>query len=198
VPVAMLAVVVVRAADHLDSPVATNDPAADIADVYAFTSPENATNLVLVMNVAPFGSASKFSNAVSYAFRIRNVTSTSPITLDTIPLDVVCTFDTSTPQHGRCAGPRNLAASFTVEDKSDAGGGAQSDMRVFAGKRSDPFFFDLAGFQSTVQAGKPAFTGTNTFDKANVLSIVVEINATKAFGLGAIVSVAGETVRGGS
>ena len=45
---------VVRSADHRDSPLADEDPAADIADVYAFINPLDTTKLVLAMTVNGF------------------------------------------------------------------------------------------------------------------------------------------------
>ena len=164
------------------------------------TSPENPKNLVLVMSVGPFGGATKFSDKVDYVFRMRRVTTASPLTLGAAPLDVRCFFDNASPQHVTCAGPGNITATVNVEDKT-GGATATAAMRVFAGRRSDPFFFDLAGFNATTQSGKPSFTGTNTFDKANVLALVVEIDAARAFGASdgglptAVVTVAAETIR---
>ena len=45
---------------------------------------------------------------------------------------------------------------------------------------------------------KPAGQATNFFQGLNVLAIVVELNATKAFGANAIVTVAAETKRTGT
>src|SRR5271156_5017358 len=41
------------AADHRDSPVVDDDPAADINDVYMFRDPKDATKLVLVLSTYP-------------------------------------------------------------------------------------------------------------------------------------------------
>lgn len=199
--IAPLAVVAVaqrdgRAADHLDGPGATKDPAGDITDVYAWTP---ATGRVaLVMNVFPLAtSAAKFSDKIEYYFRIREITGTSPVTLGTTALDVKCTFNAGATKV-TCAGPGGLSGSADV---GMTAGAATDDIRVFAGLRSDPFFFDLDAFKKTVKDSKPAFTmpGKNFFDKANVLSIVVELNVQKAFGKAApIVTVAAETMRTGS
>jgi hypothetical protein len=52
--IAILAVLpAVRASDHLDGPRAIADPQADITDVFAFTSPENARRVVLAMTLVP-------------------------------------------------------------------------------------------------------------------------------------------------
>src|SRR5260221_6135272 len=42
-----------RAADHLDGPMAKHDGRLDITDVYAFQSPSDPANTVLIMNVDP-------------------------------------------------------------------------------------------------------------------------------------------------
>jgi hypothetical protein len=200
--IAPLALIVVaqrdgRAADHLDGPGATKDPAADITDVYAFTSPETTGHVVLVMNVFPLAtSAAKFSDKVEYNFRIREITGTSPVTLGATALDVKCTADAAGAKV-TCTAPGGLSKTVDVGMTT---GATTDDIRVFAGLRSDPFFFDLDAFKKTVKDAKPAFTspGKNFFDKANVLSIVVELNVAKAFGKAApILTVAAETNRKG-
>src|SRR5438045_2937895 len=65
-----------EASDHVDGVKTGLDLAADITDVYTFTSPQNANKLVLVMNVHGLAfSQSRFSNAVDYKFRIRPIES---------------------------------------------------------------------------------------------------------------------------
>jgi hypothetical protein len=171
----------VRASDHLDGPRATADPQADITDVFAFTSPEDASRVVLAMAIAPYASAStRFASGVDYVFRVRRVTAPSPLTLDSSVLDVACSFDAAATQTVRCAAPGGLVASAAVGDIAPRDGGSAS-MRVFAGLRSDPAFFDRQGALATVAAGRTSFTGQNAFAGANVLAIVVEIDAIAAF-----------------
>src|SRR3546814_14899925 len=67
----------VRAADHADAPGAKADPAADITDVYAFRSPENNDNLVVVLNVNPLtapamNESTTFADGVSYNIHVAN------------------------------------------------------------------------------------------------------------------------------
>jgi hypothetical protein len=172
----------VRASDHLDGPRVTADPPADITDVFAFTSPENAANVVLAMAVAPYASATtRFSSLVDYAFRVRRVTAPVPLTIDSTSLDVTCRFDDSTPQEMTCAAPAGLSVRATVGDTSSADADPESAMRGFAGLRSDPAFFDRQGALATLASGRASFTGQNAFALANVLVIVVEIDARRAF-----------------
>src|SRR4051794_15653979 len=81
-----------QAADHLGGPRSKMDPAADINDVYAFMSPDPATqnHAVLAMTVFPKADAtSRFSDKVVYYFRVRQFTLGG--TLDPTVLDVTCT-----------------------------------------------------------------------------------------------------------
>ena len=62
-------------ADHFSGPRAIADPAADIADLYVFPSPERPGYLVLVLTVFPAAApGALFSDAVAYRFRLRPVT----------------------------------------------------------------------------------------------------------------------------
>ena len=96
-----------------------------------------------------------------------------------------------------CTGPQGATGSAVVGESGSAPGGS---IRVFAGLRSDPAFFDRQGALVTVQTGRTAFTGTNAFAGANVLAIVVELDSTLFAGdSGArpVLAVAAETVRRG-
>jgi hypothetical protein len=49
-----LAVTPAMASSHREAPAITEDPCADITDVYGFTSPDRANTTTLIMNVIPF------------------------------------------------------------------------------------------------------------------------------------------------
>jgi hypothetical protein len=170
---ALAALSIGRASDHLDGPRATSDPQADITDVFAFTSPEDPTRVVLALAVTPYaGDASSFSTDVAYAFRVRRVAALQPLTLYDTVLDVTCNFsgDDGGASTVTCAGPAGMQASADV-GQITAGGA----MRVFAGLRSDPAFFDRQGALATLATGRTSFTGQNAFAGASVLAIVVEL-----------------------
>jgi hypothetical protein len=171
-----------RASDHLDGPRVTADPPSDITDVFAFTSPGDASRVVFAMALTPYASASaRFASGVDYVFRIRRVTAPSPLTLDPSVLDVACDFDDGGVQTVHCTAPGGLSARALVGAVGDADAGAAPSMRVFAGLRSDPAFFDRQGALATVAADRTSFTGQNAFAGANVLAIVVEIDSRAAF-----------------
>src|SRR5215469_7588699 len=61
--------------DHIDGPRQIGDPAADLTDLFAFTSPENPSHTVLAANVFPSaGVSAMFSNAVNHSIVARRVT----------------------------------------------------------------------------------------------------------------------------
>ena len=64
-----------QGADHLDAPLVTLDGRLDINDVYAFQSPSNSENTVLVMTVNPLAgvlSSDTFHPIADYDFKIDN------------------------------------------------------------------------------------------------------------------------------
>lgn len=142
------------AADHIDSPAVRADPATDLADVYAWTTADTRhINLVMTVPVAAF------SDAVQYAFRVE---SSSAYGTAGVEVDVICTFATN--QNLECwVGDRDYVsgdASNELGLLSETG-----RVRVFAGQRNDPFFFNFSGFNATVAAVVAAAPSLN-FDGA--------------------------------
>jgi hypothetical protein len=220
----MTAAPMALAADHLDSPAAALDPAADITDVYGWVE---GSKVILVLNVAPLADAnSKFSDKVQYVF---HTMSTGTFGMPGTPLDIICTFDAA--QTAQCW----VGEAYVTGDASSESGLAseKGDFKVFAGLRDDPFFFNLDGFKdvvATVDAVKATLTydpaGCPTIDGAtstllvtklktdpkssppggtakdffaglNVLSIVVELDKSLLNGGGKFISVWGSTNTGG-
>jgi uncharacterized protein DUF4331 len=199
---ALAALTSVHASDHLDGPRAVANPQADITDVFAFTSPETPGHVVLAMTVTPFAPpAAEFSTVVDYVFRVRRVLATQPLTFDTASLDITCDFaggDGAT-QTVTCSGPPGIGATAPVG--AVLGAEPQSALRVFAGRRADPAFFDRQGAIATVQSGRLSFTGQNAFAGADVLAIVVELDAAALGDAGAplpMLGIAAETVQRGA
>lgn len=156
---ALLVTSAALAADHQDGAAVLTDPASDINDVFAWTSPDG-TKLNLVMDVFPAAtSAAKFSNVVQYVFH----TSSSPAygTAPAATEDILCTFDTA--QVISCWG----GGEYVHGDASSTAGitSTSGKLRVFAGLRQDPFFFNLDGFKAVASAVHGA-AGSLTFDAA--------------------------------
>ena len=154
------------AADHRDSPLTTADPAADLGDVYLFMNPNDPNEVVTVQTVVPSANFnSRFSDAVEYRLHIGNGATN---------IRVDCRF---TEQSNRvtCNGPNGLAASGGIERTIQGTG-----MRVWAGLRDDPFFFDLPAFNRTRANLRPSFTnpGVNSFT-GNTLALVIAIDKSR-------------------
>ena len=184
---AMGLMVQANAADHRDSPIATNDPTADINDVYTFINPTNPAELIVAVTVVPFANAlSRFSSAVDYRLHIDNGGGAEQV--------LSCRFPGST--QFVCDGIPGLSASGGVGATRTGTGG----LRVYTGLRDDPFFFDLTAFNATRNALAPRFTnpGVNSFP-GNVMAIVFGIptSAVSAGGTRNILKVYASTTRSG-
>jgi len=167
--------------DHVDGPRAIGDPAADVSDLFAFTSPENPGHTVLVENVFPFAGASAvFSNAINHSLVVRRVTvagmgEAAKFQAGDQEYRFSCRFDvlergleTATPiQRGSCTFPDGQVVHFVVNDEKGAST-PDRKFRIFAGLRSDPFF--LAWLPETLKKVP------NLLQHDNVLAIVIEFD----------------------
>ncbi|MEC7519206.1 MAG: DUF4331 family protein [Myxococcota bacterium] len=150
----------VQAADHIDSPAAVAEPTADITDLFAWnTQVDGETRLNLVMDVNPFaGADAQFSDSVQYVFHVGSTTAYGEATTET---EVQCQF--SEPTAIECwVGDQYVAGDPTdpAGIVSDGGG-----IRVFAGRRNDPFFMEFTGFTNAVSTVVSA-AGALEFDPA--------------------------------
>jgi hypothetical protein len=141
-----------QSADHRDGPAVLTDPSTDINDVYTFN---DGNNTVLAMTVFPVADAnSKFSDAAAYVFHTE---SAAAFGATSNPLDIICTFDAA--QKIQCwAGDE-----YVTGDASAAAGVASTSgkLKVFAGRRADPIFFNLEGFNDTRAFVNANATGLN-------------------------------------
>lgn len=163
----------VMSADHRDAPATTADPASDINDVFAFL---DGPKVVLAMTVSPFaGATAKFSDATQYVFHTSSGADYGKLTDNK---DIICTFDAA--QKISCwAGTDDYV---TGDASAEAGiTSASGKMKVFAGKRSDPFFFNLQGFKDAV-AAVDAKASSLTFDASGCPTL----DATTAGALGGL------------
>ncbi len=180
----------VRASDHRDSPSTLIDHATDITDLYAFRSPTDANNLVVVLGVNPYlpGAAPSpmFSTNARYLIHVDN---NGDLNDDAT---VVFTFSGS-PLAWRAEGLGANAITGQVTPVGqapivyDTGG-----IKIFCGPRDDPFFFDLDGFHQFLAGPYKLTAGhglrhanevpADTFGGANVAAIVLELPITALTG----------------
>ena len=169
--------------DHVDGPRSIGDPAADISDLFAFTSPENPGRTVLAMCVFPSaGESAIFSNAIDHAISVRRVTVAGvgnaarfkpagdeirfSVRFEALSRDAAG----SVIQRGTCTLPDGRKLPLTVNDAKGAST-PEGDVRVFAGLRSDPFY--LAWIAARLEKVP------NLLQHDNVLCIVVELDTRR-------------------
>lgn len=179
-------------ADHRDAPGLLTDPAADINDVYAFINP-NTKNVVLAMTVNPFvapGINAVFSPDCLYQFKIDNTGDAVEDLVIQVTFDKPSGSAANAKQNFTVVGPAKpsktgVVTSLIKSDKVITGpiNNASSDfttdssgIKVFAGIRDDPFFFDFVyviGFlNKNVPNRKP---GIDFFAGINVSIIAIEL-----------------------
>jgi Domain of unknown function (DUF4331) len=197
--------------DHNSGPRAVADPVVDITDMYVFPNPGRPGSLVLVLDVFPNAEpAALFSDVVDYRFRVRPVTipagAGGAFAVSETEYTISCRFAApiqsqgSGPlvQDGICTASAGHAAAFRVNDEE---GGKAEGLRVFAGRRMDPFFLDGVRIAQTTVTRKLALVspGDSRQHRQNCLSIVVEVDVATVFdaGAGPLFAVVGETAMAG-
>ncbi len=140
-----------HSADHLDSPATKADSTSDINDVYSWMDGNNAVFIMTLYPNAP--STALFSNATQYVFHTTSYAAYG--TTSNHNYDIICTFTgTTAPQTTTCWGGNN---EYVTGNASTTGiTSASGKFKVFAGLRSDPFFFNIDGFKATVAAVEAA------------------------------------------
>jgi hypothetical protein len=159
-----------RASDHADTPEIAANPGEDITDVYAFPSPANSNNVVLVMNVHPLigpgqGPSTYFDPNVLYQIKFDSTGSGYESKVIQVKFS-----GTGASQTVSVAGPlvpsivgttANLETPYTITGKYNTTFSPTPTMKVLCGPREDPFFFDLEQFfnifpdRATPLTGKP-------------------------------------------
>lgn len=145
----------VHAADHLDTPTVIADPAADIADLYAWMSPDGRR-----LNMAMTLVADRFSDRLQYVFHVDSGARFGETSATT---SIVCRFDA-----GNAAECWAGDADHARGDASSALGleGRKRRFRMFAGLRDDPFFNNVKGFRAALGIADAALRAGATADAA--------------------------------
>ncbi len=177
-------------ADHLDAPGLTSPsgrPDADINDVFAFdgSNPSRTAIAVTTHPLVGVVSPSEYATDVKYIIYVdRNGDAVQD-------LAYVFRFDSSSGGAQDYTVTRYTGSNARTRAHGVAwGGGTTGEVgslkgsgKVFAGKRSDPFFFDLAAFRDDVLGtdlgrsfcDQPGHTGVDFFDLFNTNGIVIEV-----------------------
>jgi len=175
-------------ADHLDAPDLTSpamDPRVDITDHYAFQKPDHPERTILILNVNPLAPthAAEFRSDAVYETLVDTNGDAQP----EIVFQSTFTAKNSdgeqfasvlrTDLTGNAAGGPTQQATVTLVNNASVSLTPEAHItqghegtQFFAGFRSDPFFFDLAGFLHGLQ-----FTGADFFADKNVFGIVLDL-----------------------
>jgi hypothetical protein len=178
----------VNGADHRDGPMNLANPTADINDVYAF---RNGNNLVVAISINPLIAPSDnltrgvFDPAVQLQIHVdRNGDLT-----DEALINIRGTTDPATIVIDGAG--VSIAAPVTPPGSTTPVITDAQGLRVFAGLRDDPFFFDLTAFQAFVanpqapaRGLRPASAGApaDTFAGTNIFAVVIEVPITALTG----------------
>jgi len=160
---------VVHAADHKEAPNTEANPNADIGDYYAW---HDGSQLNLILTFGPFaapGTPASFNSETLYGFH----------------------FDTSSPADGIAESSiyavfaqdteGNWGVQVTGADAEPVAGPVETvltsgDVSVWSGLADDPFFFDLTGFNTTIETGTISFNPENDdVAGANITAIAVQL-----------------------
>ena len=179
---------IIYAADHIDTPAVTNQP-TDITDLYVFRG-SDPNNLVFVANsqglMSPTASATaKFDENTVLEF---NIDKTGDNVEDLV---IQCKYDaasntmqiygpvapSATGTKSKLEGSVTASVAVTPYSSTAITATGSSGIKVFAGPRDDPFFFDLNRYKAILAGTATAFAnpGTDTFAGTNVMSVVVEV-----------------------
>lgn len=185
---ALIAGGIIYAADHIDAPAVKNQ-ASDITDLYVFQG-QNTSNMVFVANtqglLSPANTAAaKFDANTILEFNIDNNSD------NVEDLVIQCKYDAAsnsmlvygpvkpseTGKRSKLEGSATASATVTAYGASAVIGTGATGIKVFAGPRDDPFFFDLDQYTKIIGGMATSFNnpGTDTFAGTNVLSVVVEV-----------------------
>lgn len=170
-----------HAADHLDPPnrVSAGD-SADIGDLYAFKRTVGVNDkLVVILTfagpLAPVaGQGASLDANVLYEIHIGRDGNTTP----DVSMDVRFAAND--------LGNWGVRATNVPGSNGPIVGNIETELtdnlvKVYAGLREDPFFFDLQGFEDTVSTGNLAFdSARDSFAGQNITALVIEMPMSAA------------------
>ena len=182
---------IIYAADHLDSPNVSNT-AQDITDLYVFRA-QDPNNLVFVANTQGFltpggagtTSTAKFDENTVIEFNI----DTNGDKVEDLVMQ--CKYDAAsnsmvvygpvapseTGTRSKLEGSATASVAVTAYGATPVTSTSTSGIKLFAGPRDDPFFFDLDQYKKIIAGTATGFNnpGTDKFANTNVMSVVVEV-----------------------
>jgi len=190
---------IILAADHIDAPAVTGSGnislGTDITDVYAFQSPADNSKMVFVINtqglLSPAASAAaQFPDNTMYELNIDNTgDNVEDLVIQClVRKEKIRAYGPVAPATPGTMSTVVASASYAEAGITHYGAGSlktgtgMNGVKIFAGPRDDPFFFDLKRFKEVIAGTATAFhagtaedPATDAFAGTNVMSIVVEV-----------------------
>lgn len=146
-----------KAADHLDSATTLAPlPLADINDVYAWMTPDGL-KVNLVMTISPGDNGQRhFGAGVLYTFHVTSKAGLGVGQAGGTETRIICQF--ASDLAAKCWIGDNPVKDYVEGDPTNVEGitSFSGKVRLFAGRRSDPFYFNLQGFRDAVTLVKGA------------------------------------------
>jgi len=175
------------ASDHIDAPAVKNQT-TDITDLYVFNG-SDTNNLVFIGNtqglLAPTSTAAAaFDPNTLIQFNIdNNGDNVEDLVIQAIYANGMMNFygpvvPSMTGTRSKLEGPITASVAVTAYGAaSPTISTGSSGIKVFAGPRDDPFFFDLNQYHAILGGKATSFNnpGSDTFAGTNVLGVVVEV-----------------------
>ena len=158
------------AADHRESPTADATPEGDITDLFAFLDPNNASQLVLIMDVNPFSLPDEpnysFSPNLLYQFKIaNNAYAVEDLVIQAMFTNVpaaTCASGQMVNIYGPTPPTTTGLVNSVLPNNPTVSGCTnatlqQNGMTVFTGQRADPFVFDVGQYMRIIQNHQDLF-----------------------------------------
>ena len=184
-------ITVLQSADHIDAPISSADAPADINDLFVFTSPENASNVVFAITVNPLippteATTARFDPNILYQWKIdTNADGVEDMVLQARVIDNggQQTLVVRGPSAPQITGTMAMELDETplisgrVSSANDTDVIDQDGVRAFAGVRDDPFYIDLTRLTEVLDGSQSSFRnpGVDALAGVNTLAIVVEL-----------------------
>jgi len=184
----------VLASDHADTAANATRPGADLADVFIFPSPTNSANVVLVMDLHPLipagqGTTTPFDPNVLYQFRIDNTGDS----VEDLVIQVKVNGTTAGNQRVAVSGPTRpvtlgttsyFTRPYPTTGPLNAPFSPTPGMTVYAGGRSDPFFFDLERFFAILPDRMTPLSGKQVDFPSIMAADTPQVNGFRGFPAG--------------
>jgi hypothetical protein len=163
------------AADHAEAPGTQADPAADIADFYAWSDGGTVTAILTYNPLMIAGDPAVYDADVLYSIHF-------DVDGDAVSdHDIHVRFGQNAEGHWGVQAMGVPGAGAPVQGPVESVVAGPGSM-LYAGLRDDPFFFDMDGFNDTVASGTLSFTGADAIAGYNVMVIAVTFDAPSLLG----------------